>query len=404
MNILKNLSWIFFANVIASLSKWLMIILIAKSLSSTEVGVYSLALALGAPITLFANMKLRSLYITSTNQQLSDYISSRNILSLIALLILSTVGSIFYTEYFIIIVLVGISKIIDLQSDLYYALPHKNNELNIVGKILILKNVFSILLFGTFLLIFENLTFALFAQVIFYLIFLIMEKRYLLNHYKTKKDQPSWMGIKAILVLGLPLGLSQMLYSLNVNFSRYILEYYESSEVLGYFSAIVYILIVSNLFMSAISQVFLPKLSTMFENGNIVLFKKYVYHYLSFFSIIVGIFMIGLAIVFGEVILTILYGKEYAVYKNIFLLCTISTAVNLISWNVDTALMAMRYVSIQPKITLVNLFITIISGYMLISNYGIKGAALTLIISATFQLILRIYFVNKRLNSIQKKA
>ena len=400
MNIIRNLSWIFFANAFSSLTKWLMVILIAKNLTAVEVGVYTLAFAIGAPITLFANMKLRSLYITSEGENLKDYLYTRNMLSLIAFMTLILIGYLVYPQYFIIIILVGISKILDLQSDMLYAVPHKNGDLNIIGKLMIIKQLILILVFGAFLFVFKSLTIALLSQIITQLLIIIfLEKIIVYRKYKIVFEKLEFKNIKLLLMLGLPLGFVQMIFSINSNIPRYVLEHYENAKILGYFAAIMYITTIFNLFVSSISQVFLPKLTFIYNSRNIQLFKKYLNFYLLGFSILISILLILTSIFWGEGILILLYGSEYAVYKDILILVSISVGLNLISWNYDTALMAMRYISIQPKITFINLVITIIFAIYLIQKYGIQGAAYTLLISSGMLLIMRSIAVQHNLNS-----
>jgi len=403
MKLIKNLSWILFANIFSSFAKWLIVILIAKNLTVTEVGIYSLAFAIGAPVTLFANMKLRSLYITSTEDNLYDYLFIRNILSIIVLFLLTIIGAIFYPQYFIIIMLVGVAKILDLQSDLYYAVPHKSSDLDVVGKMLLLKNAVLIVSFAISIILTRNLSFALLVQVLIQIVYLIfVERKYVLSNYTFTIGKKNYKAIKSILLLGIPLGFVQMFFSLNTNYPRYVLEYFEDTEVLGYFSAIMYIVIVANLFMNSISQVFLPKLTQLYRSLKISTFNKYVFVYLTLISLSLGVLLVVLSLLLGEKLLTVLYGLEYANYSNILILVAVSVSINIISWNFDTALMAMRYISIQPKIAVVNFIITIIVGYLLISQQGIKGAAYTLIISAVIQLLLRFYFLQKRLRLVNK--
>ncbi|MCA1026259.1 oligosaccharide flippase family protein [Cytobacillus kochii] len=401
MKLIKNLSWIFFANAFVALAKWVMVILIAKTLTPIEVGIYSLGFAVAAPISLFANMKLRSLYITGTTDDLSDYIVTRRLFSITALLIMVIIGAFVYPQYTIVIILVGISKILDLDSDLYYSVPHKYNNLNLVGKLMIGKQTILLLIFACFLIIFRDLTIALLSQIILQLFFLLMvERNIILYKYKTNTKNSSWLGIKGLILLGLPLGLVQMIVSINTNYTRYVLEYLEDPEVLGYYSAIIYLANIANLFMTSITQVLLPKLSSFYKNKQILLFKKYIFIYLPLLSFLIGIWIMGFAILFGEQFLRFFYGDNYADFHNILILCVLSVLINLFVFNFDNAMMAMRYISIQPKINLLNLFLTIIGGYWFVSTYGIKGAAITLIISAIFQLLLRVYFITKKINSI----
>ncbi len=100
-----------------------------------------------------------------------------------------------------------------------------------------------------------------------------------------------------------------MMISLTGNFPKYMLEYFESTEVLGYFSAVFYIIVLGNLVMNSISQNFLPKLSSIYIKREKGLFKKYVFVYLTLFSIGLGIITILATYIFGEYILTLFLWK-----------------------------------------------------------------------------------------------
>jgi len=401
MKLIKNLSWIFFANAFSSFTKWLIVVIIAKTMDPTTVGIYSLAFAVGAPIALFANMRLRALYITGTDDNLSSYISTRNILSVAGIVTLVIIGQAFYPSYFLVILLVGLSKILDLHSDIYYSVPHKKNNLNTVGKLIIIKQFFLIIIFFISIVFFENLTLSLLLLVLSQsLIFYLIEKRYIVKKYNIILNKKEKWSFKGILLLGLPLGLTEVLASLTSNYPRYILEYFESAEVLGYFSAIMYIVMIFGIFIGAMTQVILPRLSVIFQNKNIQLFKRYVFVNMMFISILTSLVLILFVVLLGKQFLTIVYGIEYANYYNILIIASISISVNLFNKIFDAALMAMRYISVQPKITFLSLVFTVVTGYYLVTNYGIIGTALTVLFGYTFQTVCKVYFVSKRLKAL----
>lgn len=124
---LQKISWTFSANVISAAVKWLLLVVIAQILTPIDVGDYALALAIASPITLFANMKLRSLYVTSKEEDFRSFATVRNIVFACSLVIL--MGLSFFYDAWLIVLLVGISKLLDCTSDLLYAVPHKAQEM-----------------------------------------------------------------------------------------------------------------------------------------------------------------------------------------------------------------------------------------------------------------------------------
>lgn len=402
MKIIKNVSWIFIANIFVSLTKWLILVLIAKFLSPKEVGIYALTLSVTAPVTLFANMKLRSLYVTGDNEGFFNYIYSRNGITVLTIIILFLTAIIFYPEYFMITLLVGATKILDLQSDMYYALPHKGKEMDLIAKLMIVKHLSILLSFLVTMVLSENLILSLFIQLIVQALFLyFIEIRVINSKYKYLKDY-SIKTVKKILILGLPLGFVQMLVSLNTAIPRYLLEIIESPEVLGYFSAIAYIITIGNTMMNSITQNFLPMLSERIADKKYKSYKKLVFIRLPLFSLALGLALIIGSILFGEIFLGLAYGEEYANYNHILIVMSFALTINFISWNFDTALLSLRYISVQPKISSFILVINLLISYFLIKESGIYGASISMIIVNLVQLFLRIFFVRYKLNEKER--
>lgn len=392
--ILKGISWVFVGNIIAAFSKWLILIFIARILTPSDVGIYSLAFAFTAPIALFSNLKLRSLIITDRNLHFTDYLQTRNLMSLITLMIIIALGMIAYPEHLLIITLVGLNKIYDLHSELFYSIPHLHSKFDYIGKLMIVKHLLLIIFFGIALYYSRNLILSLIIQFLVQIVvFYLLEKRIIENKFSIKYDNINFTNIKNIIMLGIPLGISMMFVSLNSNFPRYILEYFQSEEILGYFSAIAYIVTVGNLLMRSVTQYFLPRLTNLFNNNQINKFKTYIFGYLTIFSLVLGGVIILMSYFLGEFLLTIIYGQEYAEYIGVLIIMSYALTINFVSWNFDTALMSMRYISIQPKISLITLILSIGVGIILVGSYGIYGAAYTIAVTFIFQLILRAIFV-----------
>ncbi|WP_414047247.1 lipopolysaccharide biosynthesis protein [Macrococcus equi] len=394
---LNSISSTFLANIIVALSKWIILILVARILTPTEVGVYTLAFAITAPISLLINMKLRSLYVTEENEKnFLNYIILRNILNAISFLFIIIIALMFWNNHFDILIVVMLNKLLDLFSEIIYAYFHKKKLFTKISKIMIRKTIFEVVTFGLILLITKNLFVSLFISLIIKSLYVYFAEFRPLN-YLIKKQTQSFLSIINILKLGIPLGFVQMIVSLNTNIPRYYLEFFEDVKTLGLFSSIAYLLVIFNLFASSISQFFLPQLHELNKQGNLGALKNYLNRKMNFYVIIIGITITIFLYFFGEFILDFLYGKDYSKMNKVLVIISISSLFNTISWNYDTALMAIRYISIQPKITLITLIVNAVISYYLINNFGIYGASFSLIIISFLQLILRVYFFNKKI-------
>lgn len=403
--LLKNVSWIFTGNVVSALVKWLILILIARIFTPKELGIYSLAFAITSPLALFMNMKLRALAVTDPNLSFQNYIISRNLLTLFSIMLLIGISLVIYPDYTLIIALVGLSKIMDLHSEIYYSLPQINNDFNYIGKLMIYKHLFILTSFIMAIALTKNLMLSLLIQFVSqFMFFHIIEKKGINKKYSSNDKSYTKEDVKRIIKYGLPLGLSLMLISLTSNFPKYLLEYFTSTEMVGFYSAITYIVIMGNLVMNSISQNFLPKLTKLFNDNEFNTFKKYVFLYLTCFSILLGVIIILFSIFLGDTFLEIVYGPNFTKYSNILIIMSIAVTLNFISWNFDTAIMSMRYISIQPKISIIVLIVSVLSGYILIPLYGVDGTAYAMIITFMSQLLIRLYFVIKELNTQEVRS
>ncbi|MGM0897047.1 MAG: lipopolysaccharide biosynthesis protein [Bacillota bacterium] len=396
-DIFKNFSWIVVANTISSISKWLIIILIAKYLSVEEVGQYSIAFALTAPIVLLAQMKLRSLFVTENNINFNNYLYITKFSSLVAFLLIGILGIFLYSEYLIIILLVGAGKLVDLYSDIHYGIPHKNNNLKIVGKLLIIKSTLLFFVFLTSLIIFDDLVLSYSCMLLTQFLYAIcIDKKIVKHNYKIKLEKIELKSVKNVLKYAFPLGIVAMVYSFTINTPRYFIEYYESAVILGYFSAIMYIVTVTNLLQIALSQIFLPKLSTLYSEKAYKKFSSLLWRKMMLASLILGSLLIIIIWSFGEEVLQIIYGTDYSAYAEVFSVVIVGVVINMFSSNIDTALMSMRNIKYQPIILIINFLITLILSFVFIVEWGIMGAAYTLILSNTTLLILRTILFYKK--------
>ncbi|WP_088031977.1 oligosaccharide flippase family protein [Evansella clarkii] len=396
MNLLKSLSWITIANLVMSLTKWIILILIARITTPTEVGIYSLAFALTAPIALGANMKLRSLYLTEEKLSFGDYVYTRNTVSIASLILMILISVFFYNEYIIMILLVGISKILDLQSDLYYSIPHKKNNLKLVGKLIIIKHLMTLSVFAITLFYTENVQISLILYLLIQIGYLNLNEKRVVTKSIKEKSASRIGAMKSLLIIALPMGFVQIVVSLNTFIPRYFIEWLESPEALGVFSAISYVIVVGNIFMGGLAQVLIPRLSKWYKSNMVGTFLKVIYVYLLIFSFIFGSLMFVIFYYFGDIIL-LLYGEEYSNYQFLLIIMSIVLTFNVINWVFDIGLLSIRYLNIQYKIAIFIMFFNLMVSYFLINYYGMTGAAWSMVIVSILQAILRGYFLMVRL-------
>src|SRR5699024_2225128 len=120
-----NFSWNIIGSLVYSTSQFLIIMLLAKLGSPVIVGLYSIGLAITAPIISLTNLQLRQIQATdgeNTNYKFNDYFGLRILTSILMFLITLLIVMLnnYDVEKSIVILLVGLTKVIDSFSDVIY--------------------------------------------------------------------------------------------------------------------------------------------------------------------------------------------------------------------------------------------------------------------------------------------
>ena len=198
--------------------------------------------------------------------------------------------------------------------------------------------------------------------------------------------------MRTLTVLALPLGAVMMLNSLDTNLPRIIIEKYLGEVALGYFTSIAYLIVAGNLFIQSVGQAFSPRLAKLYYNNSFKLFYK-ILIVLILLGISIGTIGLLISILFGKLILTILYDDSYIQYSNLLNLIMVSGMFNFAASFLGYSITAMRLFKIQPYIGLVGIIVTIVFSIILIPQYGLTGAAFTLILGSIAHFLARLIVI-----------
>lgn len=395
MNKLKNIAYTFIGNIISALVKWLILILIVRLMNPEMVGFYTFAIALTSPIMLFSNMRLRIRYVVE-EIDFNDLMKIRYILDVISMIIILTITYLFLNDYFYVVILISLTKVLDLSSELYYGILQKVENFKLISLMMIGKNIGIIIIFACILIITKNLYFSLLGQIFIQIIWLkLVEKKslkYSLNDSSQNKNSKKLVIV--IFLTGLPLGIVQLLNSYNILIPRYIIENLLSLKAVGIFASISYLLTIMDLFMNAISQNFISSIKEAANRNEIVKLRNFINKQVLLSSFILGIVTFTASYFFGEKVIYLIYGKDYAQESTILVVVSLSIIFNFQSWMFDATLMALKIYNAQLIMSIITLVISIASSVILISKYELIGAASAVVIITMSQACLKYIIVN----------
>jgi O-antigen/teichoic acid export membrane protein len=423
----RNFSWTFAGNGIYAASQWGMLVVLAKLGNSEMVGQFTLGLAITAPIVTFTNLQLRGLQATDARQKycFGDYLGLRIISTCLALVLIG--GIAIFAGYqrptALVIFLVGISKSIESISDVFYGLLQQHERMDRIAISLIIKGPLSLFLLSLGIYFSKSLVWGMVGLIIAWLTVLmisdIQNSALLLKHLRETQSNsrtvvekalyslyPHWQSKKLLKLasLALPMGFVMLLVSLNVNIPRYVLEQNLGVKELGIFAAISYLLIAGKFVVSSLATSADARLAKYHASGDMLAFRRLMFKLLGVGSFL-GLIGILSALIAGSKILSILYKSEYGKHNDVFILIMIAALIDYLFAFLGHGMTAARHFRIQVPLLVTVLITSVMSSLLLVPLLGMKGAALSLILStfvgALGSLGVLIYAYNKRLKDIK---
>jgi len=413
MTFRRNISWTFWGNVTYAVSQWAMLMVLAKFSNAEIVGKFALGLSVTAPIFAFANLQLREIQATDikNTHQLREYVGFRGVSSIFAMIIIVILSMCYgdKPETMFVIVMVGLAKFFESFSDVMYGMLQKHEHMKDIAVSLICKGVFTFFSFAVVAYFTKSIVLAVVAMAVawaFLLVFIDMRNvRQLIHKKKLCESLLPFINkitIIKIFKLSWPMGLVIMLGSLNLNIPRYLIENQMGVEALGYYSAIMYLVVAGNTVVGAVGQSATPRLARYF-NDNLDAYQKLMIK-ITAMAGMVGIIGVIIACLFGEFILTLLYTPAYASYSDVLVLTMVLAIILYCSSMLGRGITAARCFMIQAVIAPVTTIIILLVAFFTISSFGLLGAVICLIIGFFCKMILELFILKKVYNKQKLKT
>ncbi len=356
-------------------------------------GDFAMALAVGQLMATIGYFETRTYQVTDTKKlfSFSDYYVTRFVTD-IAMIILS-MGYIFikgYTfEKAILVFLLCIYKLIDTFADVFEGEFQQNDRLDISGKSMAIRTVFSILAILICLSITQNLYMSVLSGILVSLIVIYFTNFKIVNHFTVIKLNINLNSIGRIILECLPLFISTFMLTYILNASRYAVETYLPSNIQSKYTAIFLPVSTINLL---IGFIFKPMLTSMAKKWNSQRYREFFIVIMYIFAGILGVTLIALigAYFLGIPVLSLLYKTELTGFKSSLLILLVGGGINSANVIMYYALSVMR----KQKNILLAYVITFVSS-LIIPNYmtrynGIIGAATSFTVIMSILLIISI--------------
>lgn len=386
--------------MLVAISNWLQISLINKNSSLLIVGVFTLGLALSNPIIQFLNLQLRSLLIVEPKQvrNFNSYFTVRVFTAILVLLIGVLVSNVITDDisHRKIIILIFLTYCIDSLIDIFNAYQHAHEKFNILAYSVGYRAIAAILGLSLGYYFFNSIIYGLCLAILLKTIVLLNDFFILENMHSVKVKIFFNKEILNIVKKGFPLGLTLIIASLNVNMSKYFIEYHYGTEIQGAISTMSYLIAVGTLFISAMGQVFLPKLAKLYNSNKTISLKLMNFKYLGS-TFLVGVSLIIFSFLWGESFLKIFFSENLIPYSYLFGFIMVSAQFIYLASAQGYSLTSISLLRHQFYIGLSILTLNLLLNLLFGNSLGLIGLVLFPGVVFMIQFIIGVYLFNSKL-------
>ncbi len=187
---------------------------------------------------------------------------------------------------------------------------------------------------------------------------------------------PALSFIKTILIDSLPVGIASALILLYLNFDTILLGFYVDNQSVGLYSVAFKIYYFGYSFLALYYIAFLPSLSRKNDDRYRKTQRNYI---LPLFLLAAALVLIGIFL--SEYIIVLLYGEHYLASISVMKILFFSLAAACVNFAFMNPLQAMGKDAFFIKILMFRTILFVIFCLILISKYGIMGAAYSTLVA-----------------------
>ena len=396
-----DFSWTFVGNAIYAAGQFAILMLLTKLVRPEQVGQYALGLAMVYPVMMLANMQLRSVMNSSTNNQpqFGHYLSLRLLTTFAAFALIFGIAQVlrYDRELTAVVLLVGGAYGIETISDVFYARLQLHDRMAEISKSLMARAALSVFALAA-------ATYAT-RSVIWGIAGVAAARSVVLFGYDTRgrthvlRRQTKWYLLNGelaprfdageqcqLLWRSLPLGIVVLLTTLNSSIPSFFIKHGIGERDLGIFSALGLAISVGNMAVVSLGQSAFTRLSRAYASGNIAAFGSLLVVLLTCGA---GLGVCGMLIskFAGREILTLLFRPEYAERADLLPWIMAAGAVLFMAQFVGFGMTAAGFYHSQVYLNILANASLVAACYLLVPGKGLLGAILAMLIAAIVQLV-----------------
>jgi O-antigen/teichoic acid export membrane protein len=413
-----NFSWTFFGNGVYAACNWGTLVLLAKLGNPQMVGEYGLAIAIAMPVYALSTLQLRAVLTTDVRERIhfGEYLGFRLLTTILSMLVITGIALAMHFPRLVgsaskiadhpwqttwVILIVGVAQGLEIVSDLYYARMQFYDHMDRIAKSMIVRALLGIAGMGAAVYLTRSVLWGVIALMLARAVVVMgydirkrthVLPRKVLDRKEARKIlaaakeslRPRWnSNVQAeLLRTSITLGVIAMLVSLLPNIPRYFIEGTLGAHALGIFTATAFLVSTGNLFVTALGQSAFVRLAKHYDAGDVRGFNSLLLKLVGI-GLVLGLGGVAVAVLFGKLLLTLLYRPEYAEHTDVLIAMMAAGAMSYVGALMGTAVTSARCFAQQIPVLATAVLGAAIASKILVPTHGILGAAYAVLITST---------------------
>ncbi len=341
----ENFAWTLVARIIYAMSQWGVLVVVAKLGGATMLGELTLSLAIVSPVFVFPQLNLRAFQATDARDEFhfGDYLILRLATSVVALSIVVGILTVTGYERGLVQVALGIAlyKTFEAISDVFYGLQQRHERMRAMAISIIARGVTAVITVGSALWLTGSLQIGVYSTAAVWLAILLA-----IDVPASAKLIPggfvgSISRIWLLAIRALPLGIVALLVSLTANIPVYSIDHYLGREEVGFYSGMVYFLLVGQFVAASLAQAAAPRLARHHVAGDERRYFQLLWRLRGIGAAMAAFGIVAIAL-FGRELLMIAYGPAFVKYTDVFIWVMVAAGIGYAATFLGSALTVAR--------------------------------------------------------------
>jgi O-antigen/teichoic acid export membrane protein len=384
----RNISWNLFGHVAYVVGQWLQLVILAHMGGPAAVGAYAFALAVTAPVMVFASLCLRFMQASDVRGAYTfhEYLSLRGATTVAAVFVILSIAWAMDAGRgtWAVLLPVCAMRAADALSDIYYGLWQQRERMSVIAWGLVLNATASVALMAAASILGGGIPGAAVGAALgscAALLFIRLRTasdRELRCVIASDSGPVSWRRVGHLSLEAAPLGFTILLGSLQQNVPRFFVQYHAGAAALGVFAAASQLTATADLVGGALAAAAVPRLGAHRASGDAWSFRKLTRNLVVAGGLLAAM-GVALAALAGQWFLVHVYRPEFASGAGMLVVLSAAAGMALLASLLGYCLTAARVITIQPILLTVTLTVLATCCTALVPRYGGEGAAWALL-------------------------